>query len=269
MSNMHFWPNSVHVHIWSATTHHNICTSTLNTAVTKRDSHENTSDDTVPPYIEILRGRDGRDGRDGEPGPRGERGPAGPTGAQGPPGPRSGGATYIRWGRTTCPDTEGTELVYAGRAAGSHYQTKGGTSDYLCLPDEPQYLNYKRGVQRNSPLHGAEYDVFVNEPLHAFHDYNVPCAVCHSSTQESVIMIPARLSCPNTWTLEYSGYMMSARSNHYRRSTACMDKNPESIPGSIGSTQGALFLHMEATCNGILCPPYVAEKELTCAVCTK
>ena len=105
--------------------------------MTKRDSHENTTDDTVPPYIEILRGRDGRDGRDGEPGPRGEMGPAGPTGAQGPPGPRSGGATYIRWGQTTCPDTEGTELVYAGRAAGTSHSHEGGTSDYLCLPDEP------------------------------------------------------------------------------------------------------------------------------------
>ena len=239
--------------------------------MTKRDIDGNTSDsdDTDPPFIEILRGRDGRDGRDGEPGPRGERGMKGDPGAQGPPGPRSGGVTYIRWGRTTCPDTEGTELVYAGRAAGTHYQTKGGTSDHLCLPDEPQYLNYKPGVQGWSPLHGAEYDTWDNQPLHVHHDHNVPCAVCHSSCRESVIMIPARLSCPSTWTLEYSGYLMSARSIHYRQSTACMDKNPESIPGSLSDTNGALFLHMEATCNGILCPPYVAEKELTCAVCTK
>ena len=59
-------------------------------------------------------------------------GPAGPTGAQGPPGPRSGGATYIRWGRTTCPDTEGTELVYKGRAAGSYWDHSGGGANYLC-----------------------------------------------------------------------------------------------------------------------------------------
>ena len=96
--------------------------------MSKRSTEANESDDTVPPYIEILRGRDGRDGRDGEPGPRGlpgrdgkngERGLKGDPGAQGPPGPRSGGVTYIRWGRTTCPDTEETELVYAGRAAGT------------------------------------------------------------------------------------------------------------------------------------------------------
>ena len=235
----------------------------------KRNIDGNASDDVNQPYVEILRGRDGRDGRDGEPGPRGERGPAGPTGALGPPGPRSGGATYIRWGRTTCPDTEGTELVYAGRAAGTHYQSKGGTSDYLCLPDEPQYLSYAPGVQGNSPLHGVEYESYGNVPLHAVFEHNAPCAVCRSSTQESVLMIPARLSCPSTWTLEYSGYLMSESRSYYRRSTACVDKDPESIPGSIRDTDGALFYHMEATCNDIQCPPYVAEKELTCAVCTK
>ena len=246
-----------------------MCTSTSSTSVTKSSIEEIPPGKLVQPYIEILRGRDGRDGRDGVQGPRGVMGPAGPTGAQGPPGPRSGGVTYIRWGRTTCPDTEGTELVYAGRAAGSHYTYKGGTSDYLCLPDEPQYLNYKPGVQLYSPLHGAEYEINGNQPLHALHDHNVPCVVCHSSTRESVLMIPARLSCPNTWTLEYSGYLMSDHYTHHRTSTECVDKDAESIPGSVSNTNGALFYHMEATCNGILCPPYVAEKELTCAVCTK
>ena len=75
--------------------------------------------DTPPPYIEILQGRDGRDGRDGEPGPRGlpgrdgkngEKGVKGELGAQGLPGPRSGGATYVRWGRTICPNVTGTTV---------------------------------------------------------------------------------------------------------------------------------------------------------------
>ena len=53
-------------------------------------------------HIEILRGRDGRDGRDGTPGPRGPTGATGaqgPQGPAGPPGPRSGGVTYVRWGK--------------------------------------------------------------------------------------------------------------------------------------------------------------------------
>ena len=84
-------------------------------------------DDGIPPYIEILRGRDGRDGRDGIPGLRGFPGIDGPIGIgmpgpQGPPGANCCGVTYVRWGRTICPNTPGTELVYTGRAAGSYYK---------------------------------------------------------------------------------------------------------------------------------------------------
>ena len=102
---------------------------------------------------ELLKGRDGRDGvtgRDGLPGPpgapgrdgtngqkgdKGERGDPGVVGPPGPPGPVSGGATYIRWGRTQCPNITGTSLVYNGRAGNAHYTNKGGGVSYQCLPN--------------------------------------------------------------------------------------------------------------------------------------
>ena len=83
-----------------------------------------------------LPGRDGQDGEPGSQGVAGRDGKTGPqgmkgdTGSQGLPGPCSGGVTYVRWGRTTCPDTEGTEVVYTGRAAGSYFIHTGGTSVY-------------------------------------------------------------------------------------------------------------------------------------------
>ena len=83
----------------------------------------------------------------------------GKPGAQSPPGPRSGGATYIRWSRTTCPNVTEAELIYAGRAAGIQFTQKGGTNNYLCLPDEPQYLEYGAGIQGYSPLHGTKYQI--------------------------------------------------------------------------------------------------------------
>ena len=165
-----------------------------------------------------LSGRDGRDGRDGVPGPQGvagrdgktgPQGLKGDTGPQGPPGPRSGGVTYVRWGRTTCPDTEGTQVVYTGRAAGSHHTHTGGTNDYLCLPEDPEYRQFETGIQGRSPIYGAEYQAQGNEPLGAFHQHNVPCVVCCTS-RVSVLMIPARVSCPTVWTLEYSGYLMAS-----------------------------------------------------------
>ena len=220
------------------------------------------------PYIEVLRGRDGRDGRDGVPGPRGAQGQRGSQGIAGPPGPRSGGVVYTRWGKSTCPSVSGTTLVYAGRAGGTWYTHKGGAANYLCMPDDPDYLSYQSGVQGYNYVYGAEYESNQG-PLRAVHDHNIPCAVCYVSTRVVVTMIPAKTRCPSTWTLEYSGYLMSGDHGHNRAMYVCVDKNPDSVPGSASSANGALFYHVEANCNGMLCPPYDAQKELTCAVCTK
>ena len=223
------------------------------------------------PYIEVLRGRDGRDGRDGGPGPCGPQGQRGEQGVAGLPGPRNGGVVYTRWGKSSCPNVTGTELVYAGRAGGSWYGHTGGGANYLCMPTDPDYLEYQPGVQGWSYVYGAEYQPYSLGPLSAVHDHNVPCAVCYASTRVAVAMIPAKTRCPSTWTLEYSGYLMSNLLGHphYRTMFECVDKNPNSIPGSAPNVDGALFYHTEASCTGLPCPPYDPQKELTCAVCTK
>ena len=237
------------------------------------------------PQVEVLRGRDGRDGRDGMPGatgpqgqkgdrggPHGPRGLTGATGEQGPigpagpPGPNSGGVTYVRWGKSSCPNVTGTELLYAGRAAGTFYSESGGASNYLCLPDTPQYtLSYTPGSQSYSEIHGAEYE----SPIVGTHQHNVPCAVCYASTRVGVLMIPAWTSCPTGWTEEYEGYLMSQANTQQRTTFECVDKGQASIAGSQADTNGALFYHVEANCNGLPCPPYNNYKELTCVVCTK
>ena len=76
-------------------------------------------------FLQILRGRDGRDGlpgRDGQKGERGykgEKGEKGETGAVGGAGPKSGGVVYTRWGRKSCPNDTGAQLVYEGITGGS------------------------------------------------------------------------------------------------------------------------------------------------------
>ena len=248
-----------------------------NTEITNNGNEDST---TSFPHIELLRGRDGRDGlagrdgKDGEKGDRGHIGIQGPPGLQGPPGspaPNSGGVLYTRWGRTTCPSTPGTELVYAGRVGGTWWNTEGGGANYLCMPENPEYSSYIPGVQNYNPIHGTEYQLFAGGPLRAVHDHNVPCVVCFSSLRESVLMLPAKLTCPPSWTLEYAGYLMAtwAEPHHHRTMFECVDKNPECVPGSAASTDGAVFYQAEANCNGMPCPPYDPQKELTCAVCTK
>ena len=109
-------------------------------------------------------------------------GQRGLTGPAGPPGPTAGGVVYTRWGRTTCPTTSGTQLVYTGRAAGSHWSHSGGGANYLCLPDNPNYLRYTNGGQNGRAyLYGAEYEGWDSAPLSAVHNHNVPCAVYNSS----------------------------------------------------------------------------------------
>ena len=210
----------------------------------------------------------GPTGAKGDMGSRGPTGEIGHPGPQGAPGNTSGGITYVRWGRTICPNTTGTELVYTGRAAGTNYNVQGGTNDYLCLPEQPEYMVFQSGVQGRSPIHGAEYRTHEG-PLPQPDSQNVPCVVCNSELRGSLLMIPARISCPTSWTLEYNGYLMTGHVGHYRRSAACVDKDAEAIPGLDANTGGALFYHTEVVCNGIECPPYDAEKELTCVVCSK
>ena len=179
---------------------------------------------------------------------------------------------YTRWGKSSCPNVTGTQLVYAGRAGGSLWSHTGGGANYLCMPNDPDYLAYQPGVQGASTVYGTEYQTggpWVG-PLQAVHDHNVPCAVCYVLTRVAVTMIPAKTQCPSTWTLEYSGYLMStSRDHHYRTMFECVDKNPEFIPGTAADVPSAVFYHVEASCTGMPCAPYDPQKELTCAVCTK
>ena len=216
--------------------------------------------------MEVLRGRDGRDGRDGLPGPQGEQG------AQGPP---TGGAVYTRWGRTTCPSGQGTELVYSGRAGGSWWNKPGGAANYLCMPDDPDYLQFASGNQGYSYVYGVEYEPSPNQPFRHPNVYahNAPCAVCFTTSRDTVMMIPAKTECPTSWTTEYIGYLMS-QAQHHTHSTMyeCVDKEPESVPGLNAAnwfSGTAIFDHVEASCHGMDCNHYDAGKELTCVVCTR
>ena len=163
----------------------------------------------------------------------------------------------------------GTRLLYAGRAAGTHYSKTGGASNYLCMPETPQYtLSYSPGSQSFSEIYGTEYE----GPVVGAQNHNVPCAVCFASTRDAVLMIPARTSCPTGWTREYYGYLMSegtAWPGRGRTTFECVDKDQNSLPGSYANTDGAVLYHVEANCNGLPCPPYNNYKELSCVVCTK
>ena len=60
-------------------------------------------------------------------------------------------------------------------------------------------------------------------------------------------MIPAKITCPKTWTTEYQGYLMAEGFNNKCNAVyECIDKDAESISSSIANINGASFYHVQA-----------------------
>ena len=139
-----------------------------------------------------------------------------------------------------------------------------------------QYSTYTAGTQTGRAyLYGAEYQTagsYDNGPPNSFHDHNLSCTVCYISTRENVVMVPALATPahhPGLVSTIY-GYLMASYHGHWRTVFECVNRHPQSVPGSIADRDGALFYHVEVRCNyGIPCPPYDTQKEVTCVVCTK
>ena len=218
------------------------------------------------------------EGNVGPSGPMGAVGTAGATGMSrmkgdmgevGPPGPPPavvGGATYTRWGSSTC--RAGVSLVYSGRTGVTRRNNQGGATNHVCMPDNPTYtLLSNGGVQGFNWVSGTEYEV----PLvasQAHHD--AACSVCYIATQHTTLMIPATTVCPTGWTVEYIGYIMSEARLHWRTEFLCVDASMGSVPGtqSDDGNTGNLY-HVEPDCSGLACPPYDAQRELNCVVCSR
>ena len=180
--------------------------------------------------------------------------------------------TYTRWGRTSCPNNTEAQLVYSGRAGGTSYLSQGGAAEVICLPDDPDYINGSIDLSftvYKSVVQGAEYEINIGSPIVHLHEENAPCAVCDVPTRARVIVVPAKTVCPPSWTREYYGYLMAAYDGYYRSSYTCIDIDPEEIPGESGDTDPSLFHHTVTNCNGLLCPPYENNRQLSCVVCTK
>ena len=191
----------------------------------------------------------------------------------------SAGSVYVRWGRNSCPNVNGTELIYSGYAGGSWYGDSGAAANYICLPTNPDWDHYSDAHDAGATVYGAEYQLgdhgigtqnaaqFVGGNL--LHQEDVPCSVCRSSRPTSV-MIPGKNQCLKGWTMEYHGYLSSGPLNEAAASEfVCLDSRPEVLQGGHTNQNGKLFQFVEGRCGSLPCPPYFDGRELTCVVCTK
>ena len=149
---------------------------------------------------------------------------------------------------------------------------EGPVTHIACLPETPQYLSQDTSATYISTIYGMEFETFgTSPPLKDLVQTNMPCAVCYIATRSTILTIPARYTCPTGFTREYYGYMMTElnRASRHRKDTICVDKDTVVIPGSAANTNPSVVYLMQASCNGLRCPPYVPKKALTCAVCSK
>jgi len=126
-------------------------------------------------------------------------------------------------------------LLFEGYAVGPHYNQGGSGSNFLCLHEDPQWRTYREGdTISTGSIFGVEYslhqsnDVFSksNNGGNSLHNNPAPCAVCYVGGRSTILMIPARTQCPDGWTMEYGGYLVSEVQNNARKRSSyiCLDE---------------------------------------------
>lgn len=192
------------------------------------------------------------------------------------------GAVYTRWGRTTCAD--GASIIYTGYTAGASWNTGGSSASYVCLSDTPDFVNavpgeqkWKAGIQGTKYKLDADYSYnnkpfsFANNAGMKINAGNAPCVVCRTSNRYDTVEVWGKSKCPaDNMKLEYSGFVMTnfPSEEHSRTQYLCVDSAPEVVPGTYqGEGEARLYL-VEAGCSTLVCPPYIKNYEVSCAVCT-
>ena len=176
----------------------------------------------------------------------------------------SRGVVYTRWGSISCLSNN-TVTLYSGLMGGTRSSDIDGGSTFLCLPSDPEYVS----DSRTNTLSGSFSFSLVSALRYKSPSTDVvSCAICSVLSHAQVITIPARTSCPEGWTMEYYGYIMSASS--HRTEFVCVDHNQDTVPGEHDVMMAATALYyVKAHCGSLPCPPYDQERRLSCVVCTK
>lgn len=189
------------------------------------------------------------------------------------------GVTYIHWGRTTCDGD--ALLIYEGHAAGAHHLHGGGGTNTLCLHEDPQFnVVFPDYATYSTKVHGVEYKMSASENYvfsmnnsdgHPLTNYPAPCAACHVSSRTAILMIPARINCPEGWTEEYRGYVVAESSvdkDRHRGEYLCWDEAPEYTKGAAAQDQGLIYT-VELASGTLPSSIFIDGIELTCVVCSK
>ena len=165
-----------------------------------------------------------------------------------------------------------------GYAAGPKYNEGGSGSNFLCLPQDPEWKTYTDGQTYTGSIYGVEYELSNDHNIFSednsggpLRDKPAPCAVCYVQARSTVLMVPAKTQCPDGWNTEYAGYLISDSSHsgaRHRSNYICWDEAPEVAVGGTHKTQAVIY-PVEVQCGSLPCSVYISGRELTCVVCSK
>ena len=172
-------------------------------------------------------------------------------------------------------------LVVKGYAAGPLYDSGGSGSNFLCLPEDPQWKTYIDGRQAAvGIISGVEYQLHntgtyrnnifseSNNDGNALFNNPAPCAVCYVVGRSTILMVPARTQCPDGWTAEYAGYLASAYRGRTESNYVCWDEAPEVAVGKTWQRRASIN-PVDVQCGTLPCTLYIEGRELTCVVCSR
>ena len=137
------------------------------------------------------------------------------------------------------------------------------------MPHDPELLPSDFPTTTDSGyvawLYGSEYQfTYKNVAI----DDDVPCAICKVSPATTTMMVPAKLTCPQNWTLQYHGYLGSSYYDHKASEFICIDSDPEYFEGlRLLNSDGLLIYPVRMSCGSLPCPRYKQDQYLPCAVC--
>ncbi len=71
-------------------------------------------------------------------------------------------------------------------------------------------------------------------------------------------------TCSTSWIRQYYGYLRTEyKGAEGHGEFVCVDNDGTSVPGTAADVNGISMHNVEATCNGLPCPPYNVKKSST------
>ncbi|KAF6034119.1 hypothetical protein EB796_007568 [Bugula neritina] len=187
------------------------------------------------------------------------------TPGRGPLPGEGGDAKFINWGKFSCPHR--ASKVYSGYAVG----LASGSNSLLCAPSsntvtqqDPVLLSGPKLTAVRYNLQGAPNQLDDSQ----FHGQLVQCTLCHHASTELFTVI-GQADCSftdtNSWTLSYSGYLMTAELEGMTSEPICVGTESLTSPASVQTEPQLQALKFVRSGQGV----WSEDRVIECAVCYK